>query len=167
MTSPHPTGRLLDTEDGRDLVLSRTISGSMTDVWAHLTESERTARWFGAWKGEAGPGRTIEVRMGFEEGAPWSEVDIEACEPPRRLAVRTADEAGAWHLEALLSEVDGLTTVELIQHLSRENEAGLGEIGPGWEYYLDMFTASYRGAGLPAFETYYPAQKEFYDRLGG
>ncbi|MGW4032336.1 SRPBCC family protein [Streptomyces sp. NPDC004838] len=169
MTSPQPTGRLLDTPDGRDLVLSRTLSGSLTDVWAHLTEPDRTARWFGSWKGEAGPGRSIEVQMGFEEGTPWSDVGIDACEPPRRLALSLDDEAGTWSLDVRLTEEDGRTTVELSHHLSAGiRGTGLGEIGPGWEYYLDMFTAVYDGAStLPEFETYYPAQKGFYDSLGG
>ena len=41
-----------------------------TDVWASITESERTARWFASWTGDAGPGKTIRYRLEFEEGKP-------------------------------------------------------------------------------------------------
>ena len=51
--SPIPTGRLFRTDTGSDLVLSRTFRASAEDVWASLTEPERTARWFGPWKGDA------------------------------------------------------------------------------------------------------------------
>jgi uncharacterized protein YndB with AHSA1/START domain len=170
MTSPTPTGRLVPVENGRDLVLTRTLHAPLRDVWASLTEPGRTARWFGPWKGEAAPGRTIEIQMAFEEGTPWAELRIEACEPPTRFAVSMMDEAGSWPMEIRLRGADGATTVELIHHLpghaAQQGEAGLGEIGPGWEYYLDMFVAAHAGRPLPVFDSYYPAQKRYFEELG-
>ena len=58
--NPTPTGQVLRTPDGRDLVIRRTFRAPIEDVWASVTESERTARWFGSWTGEPGPGRTIQ-----------------------------------------------------------------------------------------------------------
>ena len=54
--TPEPTGRVIRTESGRDLVLTRRFEASIEDVWASVTEPVRTARWFGSWtgKGEAG-----------------------------------------------------------------------------------------------------------------
>lgn len=171
MTSPTPTGRLLPAENGRDLVLTRTLRSPVQEVWASLTRPERTARWFGPWKGEAAAGRTVEIQMAFEEGTPWAELRVEACEPPRRLAVSMADEAGSWPMEIRLSEADGVTTVELVHHLpgqtAQPGEAGIGEIGPGWEYYLDMFVAAHTGLPLPTFDSYYPAQKTYFEELNG
>jgi len=148
---------------GRDLSLTRTFRASPEDVWASVTESERTARWFGPWKGDAGPGRTIQVQMAYEEGAPWFDVRIDACDPPRRLAVSTSDEHGNWRLELLLSHSGGTTELQLVHHL--ESTDGLGEIGPGWEYYLDMLVAARDGGPTPDFGDYYPAQKEYYESL--
>lgn len=166
MASPDPTGRLLTTDEGSALSFVRTLPGSRAAVWAALTQPELTAGWFGPWRGEAGPGHTVEVQMVFEEGAPWSQLRIEACEPPRRLAVSTRDEEGGWPLELQLSEEGGHTTVELVHHLPKDGQlAGLGEIGPGWEFYLDMFVAARQGAALPSFESYYPAQKAYFDAL--
>ncbi len=158
-----PTGRLLRAEAGSDLVLTRTFRASAEDVWASVTESDRTARWFGPWEGDAAPGRTIKVQMCFEEGSPWCEMRIDACEPPRRLAVSMTDAAGIWHLELLLSESDGSTELKLVHHLASEEH--LGETGAGWEYYLDMLVASRDGSPRPDFDDYYPAMKPYFDSL--
>ncbi|MEE1938418.1 SRPBCC family protein [Streptomyces sp. TRM 70361] len=162
--TPAPTGRLVPTPAGHDLILTRTYPAPADDVWANVTEPEHTARWFGPWRGEAGPGRTVEVRMAFEEEAPWSPLRIDACEPPHRLAVAMEDEAGSWHLELLLAETgDGTTELRLVHHLTSTD--GLGETGPGWEWYLDMLTAARTGGPKPDFDDYYPAHKAYFDSL--
>lgn len=158
--NPTPTGSIIRTPKGFDLVVPRTIRAGIDDVWASVTEPERTARWFGSWRGEAGEGRTIELQMGFEEGAPWSDVRIEVCEPPRRLAITMVDEHGSWHLELALTEVPDGTQVRLVQHLV--DVSGVGDVGPGWEYYLDLLVASHDGGSQPEFDDYYPAQSEYY-----
>jgi uncharacterized protein YndB with AHSA1/START domain len=160
---PAPTGRLVPTPAGRDLVLVRSFSAPIADVWASLTEPERTALWFGGWSGEAGPGRTIRYTMAFEEGASQEhtmEMTIVACEPPRHLEVRAVDESGSWHLEAHLHEADGVTELRFMQHL--DAKANVGDIGPGWEYYLDRLAASREGAPGLGFDAYHPAQTEYY-----
>ncbi|HEU4562022.1 MAG TPA: SRPBCC family protein [Longimicrobium sp.] len=161
--NPSPAGRLIRTPEGRDLVLIRTFRAPIEDVWASITESERTARWFGAWTGEPGPGRRIRYTMGFEEGAPSAEMTIEACEPPRHLAVRGVDDFGGWFLEAHLSEANGVTEMRFTHHL--DASVGVGDVGPGWEYYLDNLVASRDGTPLPSFSDYYPSQKEYYQAL--
>ncbi|MZF88841.1 SRPBCC family protein [Streptomyces sp. SID5643] len=158
-----PTGRLIATPTGHDLVLTRIYRAPAEDVWASVTEPERTARWFGPWRGEAAPGRAVEVQLVFEESAPWCPLRIEACEPPRRLAVSMEDEAGSWSMELLLAESDGITELRLIQHLASTEH--LGETGPGWEYYLDMLTAARTDGQRPDFEDYYPSQKAYFESL--
>ncbi|MEV0329312.1 SRPBCC family protein [Micromonospora echinospora] len=158
-----PVGRLFRMDAGSDLVLTRAFRAPMKDVWASLTEPERTARWFGPWEGDPGPGRTIRVQMAYEEGEPWCDMLIEACEPPRRLAVATVDEQGSWRLEMLLAEVDGVTELRLVHHLVTEE--AVGEVGPGWEYYLDLLVAARDGTAGPDFDDYYPAMKPYYDGL--
>ncbi|TDE54473.1 SRPBCC family protein [Nonomuraea mesophila] len=161
--SPIPTGRLFRTDAGTDLVLTRTFRAPADDVWASVTEPERTARWFGPWEGEAGPGRTIKVRMVHEEQQPWYELRIEACEPPHRLTVSALDEFGAWRVELLLSESAGTTELRFIQHL---DDPGLaGDVGPGWEYYLDLLAASRDGSPAPGFGDYHPAMQAYYRGL--
>ncbi|MDR7276100.1 SRPBCC family protein [Catenuloplanes atrovinosus] len=163
MTNP-PSGRLSATPDGTDLILTRTFRAPVEDVWASITEPERTARWYGTWTGEAAPGATIKVQLGYEQGAPWTDMRIEACEPYRRLGLSAVDEHGSWHLELFLStRDDGVTELRFVHHLPSPD--GVGEMGPGWEYYLDMLAASRSGDPLPAFDDYYPSMKPYYEAL--
>ncbi|MFE7274080.1 SRPBCC family protein [Streptomyces sp. NPDC057623] len=161
--TPEPTGQLVPTPTGYDLILTRTYRAPVGDVWASVTEPERTARWFGPWRGDAAPGRTVEVQLVFEETAPWYPMRIDACEPPHRLAVSTDDTAGAWSLELRLAETDGTTELHLIHHLTSTEQ--LGEIGAGWEYYLDLLTAARTDGPRPDFDEYYPAQKAYFESL--
>ncbi|WP_069167463.1 SRPBCC family protein [Nocardia altamirensis] len=161
--TPQPNGRLDRTDGRRDLILTRTYRAPIADVWASITESDRTARWFGPWEGEAGTGRNIKVQMVYEEGKPWSDAHIDACEPPRRLAITTKDDFGTWHLEAVLTETDGSTELVFTHHL--EPEAPIAQVGPGWEYYLDALGAARTGTDRPDFEDYYPSMQQYYEAL--
>jgi uncharacterized protein YndB with AHSA1/START domain len=160
MTNP-PNGRLAPTPHGNQLVVSRTFRAPVQDVWASVTEPDRTARWFGTWKGDAGPGRMIRVQMGFEESAPWLDKRIDVCEPPRRLML--SNESGGMRIELLLSHADGLTELQLVHHLDPGDD--VSAYGPGWEYYLDMLVASRDDLPTPAFDDYYPAMKPYYEAL--
>jgi uncharacterized protein YndB with AHSA1/START domain len=158
--NPTPTGQIVSTTEGRDLVLVRTFRAPMEDVWASITDPERTARWFGPWSGDAGPGKKIKYTMSFEQGDAWSEMTIEVCEPPRHLAVTSVDNYGRWHLEAQLSERDDVTELRFVQHLAPE--VNVGDVGPGWEYYLDNLVAYREEKERPKWDDYYPSQKEYY-----
>ena len=158
--TPTPNGRLLTTTDGLDLVLTRRIRGGIDDVWASITESERTTRWFGRWEGPTGSGAAIRVQMTFEEGAGWSDAVIESCEPPHRLALAVSDEAGGWFIEVRLAAAGEHTDLTFVQH--RLGADGVGDIGPGWEYYLDQLIASRESQPLPSFDDYHPSMSAYY-----
>ena len=157
--NPKPTGSVVRTPEGQDLVIVRTFRAPIEDVWASITESERTARWFASWTGEPGAGNTIQYWMGFEKDGPPSEMLIEVCDAPRHLVVRGLGDYG-WHLEAHLSEKDGVTEMRFTHHLDATTSAA--SVGPGWEYYLDNLVASRTGDALPDFNDYDPSQKEYY-----
>jgi uncharacterized protein YndB with AHSA1/START domain len=156
-----PDGRL----DGLDLSLTRTFRAAVRDVWASVTEPDRTARWYGTWTGDAAPGRTIKVQMAYEDGQPWYDMRIDACEAPHRLALSAVDEAGTWRVELLLSERDGVTELRFVHHL--ENTDAVGEWGPGWEYYLDLLVAARDGTPPASFDDYYPSMAPYYRELVG
>ena len=160
---PTPSGRLFGTDTGPDLVVTREFRAPIEDVWASLTEPDRTARWYGRWAGRATPGQSVRVQMAFEEGEPWSTMRIDACEPPRRLALSARDESGTWRLELLLARRDDRTELRFVQHL--DTVEGVGEIGPGWEYYLDRLVAAHHDTAMPSFDDYYPAMKTYFDQL--
>jgi uncharacterized protein YndB with AHSA1/START domain len=160
---PAPTGRVVATDTGRDLVLTRTFAAPIDDVWASITEPERTARWFATWSGDPAPGRTIRYRLTFEgPDAVEADMTIDACDPPHHLAVSTVDEHGSWRLEARLEETAGHTTLTFTHHLDDSTNAG--EVGPGWEYYLDNLVASRAGDPPPNFDDYFPAQRSHYEQ---
>ncbi|ATY31555.1 SRPBCC family protein [Sphingomonas psychrotolerans] len=154
--SPQPTGHVV----GNDLILTRIFRAPIDDVWTSVTTSESTARWFGPWEGDAGPGKIVRLQLVHEKDQPWAEVTIEECEAPRLLVLTMNDEFGAWRIEMTLTQTDDMTELRFVQHLSDRKLAG--DVGPGWEYYLDMLVAAREGKTLPSFEDYYPAQKEYY-----
>ncbi len=158
-----PTGRV----SGNDLILTRTFNAPIEDVWDSVTTSERTERWFGRWEGDAKPGNTIRVLMVFEKTDAWSNARIDRCEAPRHLAITTLGDHGNWSLELTLREENGATHLTFVHHLTDLKGAGIGEIGPGWEYYLDNLVAYRAGEKLPAFDEYYPAQKAYYAEQSG
>ncbi|MGE0598694.1 MAG: SRPBCC family protein [Dehalococcoidia bacterium] len=159
---PRPNGVILRTTEGLDLVITRQIVAPIEDVWASITEPERSARWFGAWRGTARPGATIELQMAFEEGQPWFEARIDACEPPKHLAITQLSGGQEWSLEVTLTHNQGVTELRFVQHQLPADQAGA--VGPGWEYYLDMLVASREGDELPNFDDYYPSHQDYYER---
>lgn len=160
--TPEPTGRVIRTEAGRDLVLTRRFEANIEDVWASVTEPERTARWFGSWTGKGEAGQTIQLKMGFEEETTPVPAVIEVCEPPRHLSLSTIGDHGFWLLDLELSEAEGTTELRFTHHLGEGTD--VGSVGPGWEYYLDNLVAAEAEQPMPDFGDYYPAQKDHYLR---
>jgi uncharacterized protein YndB with AHSA1/START domain len=158
--NPKPTGRLTLLGGRTDLELERHFKASIEDVWQSITDPDSMSRWIGTFSGETGPGKTVQFRMLFEQGDAVSNVLIEACEPPHRLVVSAKDDHGSWHLELRLKSAGNTTTLTFVQHLDDPKLAG--DVGPGWEYYLDMLVAARTGAPRPSFDDYYPSQREYY-----
>jgi uncharacterized protein YndB with AHSA1/START domain len=63
------------------------------DLWDALTDPERVRRWFGAVEGELRPGGAFHLYIAADDIE--STGRVEACEPPRRLALtnRETDES--------------------------------------------------------------------------
>jgi len=150
-----PTGRL----EGKDLVLTRRFEAPIEDVWKSITKSESTARWYGSWTGTPGAGNTIKIKMVFEKDGPESVAHIDACEPPRRLALTTKGEWGV-KLEITLAQNGSATELRFVHHLTDRKLAR--DFGPGWEYYLDNLAAARAGEKLPTFDEYYPSMQAHY-----
>lgn len=162
MTAAKPTGQLLSSADGHDLIITRILPGSVQDSWASITEPERTERWIGRWEGTGALGETVKLQLGFEEGSPWASVKITECDSPHRLRVLVLDESGSWDvsLDLAVAGIEERTELRFVMH--RVDPSTIGEIGPGWEYYLDQLVASVSGAPTPRFEDYFPAQRDYF-----
>jgi uncharacterized protein YndB with AHSA1/START domain len=163
--NPEPTGRLIRTDAGRTLQLTRTFRAPIEDVWASLTESERTARWIGPWTGEGRVGGTVTVQMTAEEGAPGSPGIIRACDAPRSLRMDLdSGMEGMWSVAVELTESDGITTLAFEHYLSDADD--VTNIGPGWEFYLDRLVAAHAGdEAMPVWDAYWPGMQECYASL--
>lgn len=141
----------------------RSFALPADELWEHLTDSALTAEWFGPWEGDGRPGTSINIILKFEDGEPAVRARVLGCDRPSRLEVETVDDYGRWHLEAFVEqdgEYDSL--LRFVHHL--EPEANVGDIGPGWEYYLDLLVAAVEGTEQPEFHDYYPALSEHYLR---
>lgn len=161
MTS-QATGRLERTEHGADLVLVRSLALPVDETWAYLTDPDLTEQWFGPWEGDGRRGGSVRVRMRFEDHEPAIRLRIVACEALERLEIEAEDEVGGWKLEFRLEPDGDDSLLFLIHHLEGSNVGEIGEIGPGWEYYLDLLVAATEGTERPGFDDYYPAMREAY-----
>ena len=149
---------------GNDLTMTRSFKAPIADVWTSVTKSEHTARWFGRWEGDARPGNTIRVLMVFEETESWTNATILTCDAPHHLELRTKSGYGEQHLELKLREDNGTTHVEFTHHLA--DRKGVGDLGPGWEYYMDMLVHAREGTPKPVWADYYPVLKADYVAQG-
>ena len=158
------SGGIRSTPRGMDLEIVRSLALPIDEAWQYLVDPALTEEWFGPWEGDGRAGGSVRVRMRFEEEEPAIRIAIVACDPERRLVLHTNDEYGSWELELLLEEDGGFDTIlHLIHHL--DADAAVGEIGPGWEYYLDLLVAATESTEQPTFDQYYPALSEAYVAL--
>ncbi|MCC3278889.1 MULTISPECIES: SRPBCC domain-containing protein [unclassified Arthrobacter] len=159
---PEPTGRVLRTGDqSYQLILTRGFPVPPADIWSALTDPAQAAAWFGRWEGHPARNSSFDLQMLYEEGLPWSRVQVRDCAAPELLRLLVGDDDGAWDLEIQLQDAAGGTRMEFIQHLA--DPAAAGSYGPGWEYYLDRLKAALNGTPAPEFGDYYPAQGPYFE----
>jgi uncharacterized protein YndB with AHSA1/START domain len=170
MTITTVTGRKESRQGLDHLVLTRTFTAPVADVWAAITEPERLARWIGSWSGDPAEGR-VTFQMLYEgDEMPAEDFVIDECTPPSRLLITTTSphEDGTpmtWQLGLELAETDGITTLQFSQSVPDPSMAE--GVGPGWEYYLDRMVAAETGADVATiqFEDYYPALSQQYREI--
>jgi uncharacterized protein YndB with AHSA1/START domain len=115
----------------RVLVAARTYDTDIDDLWDALTNAERIPRWFLPVSGDLRLGGRYQLQ-GNAGG------EIQACEPPRRLAV-TWEYCGdvSWVTVRLADSPKGGTLLELehVAHVDskRWDEFGPGAVGVGWD----------------------------------
>jgi uncharacterized protein YndB with AHSA1/START domain len=154
-----------EESDGRSLlVIERTFRAPIEDVWAACTEPDRMERWIGTWSGNPASG-TVTFRMTAEgEDVKAEEMDVLACDPPRRFVVRGRDpepfaEDGSgekvhWEMGLELTEADGTTSLRFTQVLAPGDTGRtmVASVGPGWDYYLDRLGADLAGDDVAAVD---------------
>lgn len=138
------------TIEGNVLTFRRVYPDPPETVWATLTESDRLARWYGSFTGDARPGGTIQLTMTAPEdaGGPPTTVRIEECEPNRRLRIRVElGDGEPWEISLDLEPAAEGTVLGFRQVLP----AGFppSDIAAGWHWYLDRLGAELTGAAYP------------------
>ena len=156
-----PTGRISRTgPQTYNLTFIRNFAEPPSALWRSFTDPEQAGQWFGRWEGNPGRGESIDLQMLYEEGLPWSRLQIAECAAPELLRLVVEDEYGSWDLEVRFRESAGGTRLDFTHHL--EDPLAAESVGPGWEYYLDRLTASLTGSTVPAFDEYYPGQSPYF-----
>jgi uncharacterized protein YndB with AHSA1/START domain len=133
-------------DGGRRLEFHRTWPDPIEEVWAALTESERTVRWIGRYDGERGTGATGAFTMTQEAEPGEQPVTIVECEPPTRLVLEWSTPEN-WRIEVDLWTEDGRTVLRMRQDFAPGAE--VGDIAAGWHWYLDKLDAEVGGRPQP------------------
>jgi uncharacterized protein YndB with AHSA1/START domain len=128
----------------RVVVASREYDTQIEDLWEAITSPERIPRWFLPITGELRLGGRYQL-----EGNAGGE--IQACVPPRQLAVSWEFGGGVSWLEVTLSPVAAQRTRLELRHIvpidDHWKQFGPGAVGVGWELALYGLALYYGGGG--------------------
>jgi uncharacterized protein YndB with AHSA1/START domain len=153
-------GQVLRDGDDVRLEFVRHYDASIDDVWSAVIDPDRMERWIGRWSGDPSTG-TVGFTMTSEGVTEPQPVTIDACTPPRHLAVTMPSPDGPWPVTLDLTEEDGGTTLRFVHLLAEPYDAS--SVGPGWQYYLDRLGAVIAGKPVSDdFDAYYPRFAEAY-----
>src|SRR6478672_5411160 len=135
-------GSLRLADDTGIVRMESRFDTDIDDLWSALTDPRRLVRWIAEVEGDLSLGG--EFRARFTSG--WEGTGrVEACEPPRRLLVRTrdADEPNEEVLEAILAS-DGDQTILIIEARGLPTEY-LAAHGAGWQVHVEDLAAHLAG----------------------
>jgi uncharacterized protein YndB with AHSA1/START domain len=116
------------------------------DLWSAIVDPDRLARWYGRVEGDLRLGG--EFRL-FVDGSGWDGVGrVEACEPPRRLQVRTKESTEPYEevIEATLTP-DGDQTILVIEARGMPLDK-VAFYGAGWQLHAEDLAAYLAGRPL-------------------
>jgi len=143
MTDSPLLGRLR-SEGGQGVVrMEDRFSTDIEDLWSAIVEPDRLARWYAQVDGELRLGGEFRLVV---HGSGWEGTGrVEACEPPRRLAIRSRELEQNFDvlLEATLTP-DGDHTILVIE----ARGMGLDKLpfyGVGWQIHIEDLAAFIAG----------------------
>ena len=155
-------GQVTEVPEGVQVQVRRSGPDPIEDVWAALTESDRTARWIGTYEGERRVGGSGTLTMTHEEQSVGEPMRIVECDPPRRLVVEWESEQ-AWRIQLDLAVEQDRTVLLFTQVFAPGTDAG--DYVLGWHWYLDKLGAEVTGAPGPGdWETFLAATGLAYGR---
>lgn len=137
------------------LVYRRNFLLPIGEVWAALTDPDKLGHWYGTYTGDPASGQ-VRLTMTDDHDSATTDVRILRCTPPSGFSV---DQDG-WLLEVALHQVGRITTLEFTHRHVPRSEAG--EIGPGWQYYLDRLNAVLTDTRPPLWDDYLDLVDEYH-----
>jgi uncharacterized protein YndB with AHSA1/START domain len=157
MTSNAPRGNRilgsLRSADGTGIVrVEDHFDTDIDDLWSALTDPGRLARWYGQVEGDLRIGGEFRLYL---ESDDWGGTGrVEACEPPRRLAVTTRESDESWRkgrgappfdeaIEATLT-ADGDETVLVVEVAGLPLDK-IAFYGAGWQIHAENLAAYLTG----------------------
>ena len=152
--NPQPTGSIVATDSGRDLVLGRDLPIPAEEAWNWASDPVKLRTWFGSWTGQAGTGGRIEVSMNAEAEPHTSEWEVAVCDPGRSFRIASIGDV-SWDIEVTVEPTAGGSRLTFTQHL--DEDTAPGSIAAGWEWYLDRLVAAIGDEPMPDFNDYWPA----------
>jgi uncharacterized protein YndB with AHSA1/START domain len=162
----------LRTADGAGVVrIEDRYDTDIEDLWSALTDPERLARWYGEVEGELHEGGQFRVYLQGPDIDAVGNVDV--CEPPHRLLVRTreteqsASKGGGpsfeQAVEATLSADAGQTILTIeVRGLPL---AKLASYGVGWQLHAETLAGYLAGRPGPDVGTRWGELTEFYEPM--
>jgi uncharacterized protein YndB with AHSA1/START domain len=145
MTSnAHPAPRILGSlrsADGTGIVrIEDRYDTDIDNLWSALTDPDRLARWYGQVEGDLRPGGQFRAHLEGWDGTGR----VEACEPGRRLLVRTnADEPYDVVVEATLTS-GGDQAILVIEACGMPLDL-IAAYGVGWQIHAENLAAYLAG----------------------
>lgn len=136
------------------LVYRRSFALPGGEIWEALTDPRQLSRWYGTFTGDPATGR-VELTMTDEHDSATVDVRILRCTPPAGFSL----DVDGWLLTVDLRTVGRVTTLDFTHSHVPRSEAG--EIGPGWQYYLDRLDAALSGGPLPRWNDYLSLVDEY------
>jgi uncharacterized protein YndB with AHSA1/START domain len=143
----------LRSADGAGVVrIEDRYDTGIEDLWSALTDPGRLARWYGQVEGDLRPGGQFRLHVGSADMDATGRV--EACEPPRRLAVTTRETDESYRrgngvppydeaIEATLT-ADGGQTILVIEVRGMPLDK-IAFYGAGWQLHAENLAAHLAG----------------------
>jgi uncharacterized protein YndB with AHSA1/START domain len=142
----------LRSADGHGVVrIEDRYDTGIDDLWSAIVDPDRLARWYGRVEGDLR--LDGEFRL-FVDGSGWDGVGrVEACEPPRRLQVRTKESAEPYEevIEATLTPA-GDQTILVIEARGMPLDK-VAFYGAGWQIHAENLAAYLAGRGPADVQT--------------
>lgn len=142
-------------QQNEQMIIARQSELPPEELWSWVTESDKTARWFGPFRFE---GDRLFVTMIQEETQPEMEGRVLEHHRGERLTLKLGTDDSAWVIQLDVKPLASGSEISLSQ--DKTNSEQDPWIDAGWQFYLDCLLAATRDEPMPVFDDYAPVSEE-------